>query len=182
GKLVNVNPEANSVSVFDVTVNPPNKLAEIAVGTDPSSVAVHPDGTKAYVANSFSGSVSVVNLTTLTVANTITVGTQPMGVALSPNGTRLYVANAASNSLTVINTANDAVVATVDLSASGTSPRAIAVTNDGDADDTDETIFVALFFAQLRPGKTFIQETEDDPRDGHVVAISPANDAVLGTA
>jgi len=48
--VLNVNPDANSVSVFDVTVNPPSKLAEIAVGTDPSSVAILPSGTKAYVA------------------------------------------------------------------------------------------------------------------------------------
>jgi YVTN family beta-propeller protein len=179
-RLVNVNPDANSVSVFDVTVNPPNKLAEITVGTDPESVAVHPDGVKAYVANAFDGSVSRLNLTTLTVAATIPVGAEPMGVALSPNGTRLYVANAASNSLSVINTATDAVVATVDLSAFGTSPRAIAVTNNGDANDTDETIFVALFFAQLRPGKTFLQETEDDQREGRVVALSAATNTPLG--
>ena len=57
-KLVNVNPEANSVSVFDVTSEPATKLAEITVGTDPSSVAVHPNGMKAYVSNAFSGSVS----------------------------------------------------------------------------------------------------------------------------
>jgi YVTN family beta-propeller protein len=179
-RLLNVNPDANSVSVFDVTVNPPAKLAEIAVGTDPSSVAVHPNGVKAYVANSFSGSVSVLNLTTLTVTGTITVGAEPTGVALSPNGTRLYVANAASNSLTVVNTATDAVVATVDLSAFGTSPRAVAVTNNGDANDTDETVFVALFFAQLRPGKTATEEGQDDQREGRVVALSAATNTPLG--
>src|SRR5437870_13611319 len=60
-KLVNVNPEANSVSVFDVTSEPATKLAEITVGADPSSVAAHPNDTKTYVANAFSGSSSVVN-------------------------------------------------------------------------------------------------------------------------
>src|SRR5262249_32873963 len=138
------------------------KKAEITVGSDPQSVAVHPDNVRAYVANSGSASVSVLNLQTLTVTATLTAGVEPSAVALSPNGTRLYVANASSSSLTVINTANNGVVATVDLSPFGSfasvsgSPRAIAVTNNGDANDADETVFVALFFGQLRAGKTFL--------------------------
>ena len=72
------------------------------------------------------------------------------------------------------------LVATVDLSPYGTAPRAIAVTNDGDSDDTDETVFVALFFGQLRPGKTFLEEGQDDQREGRVVAISAATNTVLG--
>jgi YVTN family beta-propeller protein len=180
-RLVNINPNGNSVSVFDVSGANPVKLAEIPVGTDPSSVAIQPNGIKAYVSNAFSGSVSVINLAVLAVSNTITVGVEPQAVALSPNGTRLYVANAATNSLSVINTTTEMVVATVDLSAFGTSPQAIAVTNNGDANDTDETIFVALFFGQLRPGKTFLQEGQDDQREGRVVALSAATNTPLGS-
>src|SRR5205085_98351 len=99
-RLVNVNPDASSVSIFDVTVSPPAKLAEVAVGTDPVSVAIV--GSKAYVANSASASVSVVDLGTQAVVKTIAVGVEPMGVCAAPNGTRVYVANAASNSLSVI--------------------------------------------------------------------------------
>lgn len=179
--LVNVNPEANSVSVFDVSGATPVKKAEITVGTDPESVAVLPNNSKAYVANAGSGSVSVINLATLAVSNSINVGVEPMGVALSPNGTRLYVANSASNTLSVVNTATETIVATVDLSALGTSPRAIAVTNNGDANDADETIFVAMFFGQVRPGKTNVNEGQDDQREGRVVAISAATNTVLGT-
>jgi YVTN family beta-propeller protein len=183
--LVNVNPAANSVSVFDVSGAAAVKLAEITVGSDPQSVAVHPDNVRAFVANSGSASVSVLNLQTLTVTATLTVGVEPSAVALSPNGTRLYVANASSNSLTVINTANNGVVATVDLSPFGSfasvsgSPRAIAVTNNGDANDADETVFVALFFGQLRAGKTFLDEGQDDQREGRVVALSAATNTPL---
>src|SRR5207245_1340199 len=102
--------------------------------------------------------VSVINLVTRRVTATIAVGAEPSALALAPNGTRLYVANSASNSLTVINTVTNAPVATVDLSGFGTAPRAVAVTNNGDANDTDETILVALFYAQLRPGKTATDE------------------------
>lgn len=182
--LVNVNPEANSISVFNFTAagNLRGKPKEITVGRDPNSVALHPDGTKAYVANSLDGTVSVVDLTTFKVISQFPVGTEPMAVALSPNGTRLYVADSSSNDLMVFNTASTppSILFTIDLSPFGTAPRAISITNDGDADDTDETIFVALFFAQLRAGKTSVQEGQDDQREGRVVTISAATHTVLG--
>src|SRR5262249_22388253 len=106
-------------------------------------------------------------------------GAEPMALALSPNATRLYVANSSSNSLSVIDTSIEKVIATVDLSPFGTAPRSIGVTNNGDTDDTDETVFVALFFGQLRPGKTAAQETEDDQREGRVVAIPAATNKPL---
>ena len=51
--------------------------------------------------------------------------------------------------------------------------------DNGDNNDADETVFVALFFGQLRPGKTAVQETEDDQREGRVVAISAATNTVV---
>jgi YVTN family beta-propeller protein len=181
-RLLNVNPDTNTLAVFDVSTDTPRMLATVGVGREPNSVAVHPNSTKAYVANSLDGTVSVVDLNRLRVIRTIGVGAEPMAVALSPNGTRAYVANSASNNLQVIDTVTDAVVATVDLSTSGTGPRAIAITNNGDTNDADETIFVALFFSQLRPGKTATDEGQDDNREGRVVAIAAATNAVLGTA
>lgn len=177
--LLCVNPEANTVSLFQPTGQ---RLADVAVGREPVSVAAHPNNQTAYVANALDGTVSVISLPTRKVTATIPVGTEPAAVALSPNGTRLYVANAASNTLTVIDTTTNLAVTTVDLSPFGTAPRAIAVTNNGDANDADETVFVALFYAQLRPGKTATDEGQDDQREGRVVAISAATNAVLGTA
>src|SRR5262249_47992094 len=182
--LINVNPDANTISVFDVTSDTPVKRQEIGVGFEPSSVAIHPDGNRAYVANAFDGTVSIVDLTYFGVGGIIGVGAEPMALALSPNGTRLYIANSASNNLMVVDTtlASPAVIATVDLSAQGTAPRAIAVTNNGDANDSDETVFVALFYGQLRPGKSAVHEGQDDQREGRVVAISAATNTILGTA
>jgi YVTN family beta-propeller protein len=179
--LVNVNPEANTISVFDVSGTALVKLDEVKVGRDPESVAVQPDGTSAYVANSFDGTVSVVNLKNLKVKDVLTVGVEPSAVAVSPNGTRLYVANSSSNNLVVFDSTKKKpeFITSIDLSPFGTAPRAISITNDGDKDDTDETVFVALFFAQLRPGKTAVNETEDDQREGRVVAISAASNNLL---
>jgi len=53
----------------------------IAVGTTPRRAAFTPDGTRAYVTNSGSGSVSVIDTTSSTVTGTIPVGTGPPALA-----------------------------------------------------------------------------------------------------
>ena len=113
---------------YDVT-------ATITVGSKPRGVAVSPDGTTAYVANSFSNTVSVINTTTNTVTTTITVGTLPRGVAVSPDGTTLYVTNWDDADVSVIDTATNATkqvggVAVPDI-AVGNGASAVAVSPDG---------------------------------------------------
>lgn len=178
-RLVNVNSEANTVSVFDITVNPPIKLAEIGVGgSDPVSVAIA--GNKAYVANAASGNLAIVDLASQTLVGNISVGTEPMGVMAAPNGTRVYVANSASNNVMVVDTSTNKVVATIDVSGFGTAPRALAMTNNGNKFDNDEAIYVGLFFGQLRAGKSAVDEGQDDQREGRVLAISSASNALPG--
>src|SRR5262249_18707983 len=86
------NQGTNTVSVLDATTgaavgNP------ITVGSAPTGVAASPDGSKVYVTNRTSGSVSVIRTTDNMVVNTITVGTQPESVTFSTDGTRAYVSN-----------------------------------------------------------------------------------------
>src|SRR5439155_8362567 len=112
-----VNPDNNSVSFFDVRSDKNRKVAEVPVQIEPNSVAITPDGRKAYVANTVSGTVSVIplNLRNGSVSRPtvhIPVGTEPYGLALTPNGTKLYVTNSRSNSVSVISTATDTVIAT----------------------------------------------------------------------
>ena len=49
----------------------------------------------------------------------------------------------------MIDTNTNGVIATIPV---GRSPRALAITNDGDADDLDETLYVPNFFARPRTG------------------------------
>ena len=51
----------------------------------------------AYVTNSGSASVSVINVATNGVVATVPVGGRPIGVVFSPNGSRVYVANSTSH-------------------------------------------------------------------------------------
>ena len=179
--LVNVNPEANSVTLCKIGAAGPAVLKEVKVGRDPSSVAISPNGKRVYVANALDGTVAVVSVTLRKRIATFNAGVEPMALVLSPKGTRLYVANSASNNVMVFDTAANppTLVSTIDLSAFGTAPRALAVTDDGDGNDANETIFATMFYAQLRPGKTATDEAQDDQREGRVVAISAATNTVL---
>jgi YVTN family beta-propeller protein len=57
----------------------------IAVGVGPFGIAVNPAGTRAYVANQFSNSVSLIDTTTnMVIGSAITVGTNPRGIAIGP--------------------------------------------------------------------------------------------------
>ena len=103
-------------------------------------------------------------------------GSEPTGLAISPTGARLFVANWAEGTVTVVNTDTMGVVKTVDLNAALAAsgmlgpdvqarpalahPRALVVTNDGDGDDSDETVYVTEFFSQARTDAV----PEDDSR------------------
>ena len=59
-----VNPDNNSVSVFNVAGDANVKVAEVAVGIEPWCVAITPNNAKVYVTNMASGDVKVINRAT----------------------------------------------------------------------------------------------------------------------
>lgn len=90
----------------------------------------------AYVSNSSSNSVSVVDRDTQMTIATIPVGTNPEGLVLTPDGAFVYVANGGNNNVSVISTQTMSVVHTVNV---GASPGAVAITPDG------KHVYVACF-------------------------------------
>ena len=115
-----------SVSVVNVA---DGAVSTISIGDHPIGVAITPDGTKAYVANTGSDNVSVIDVATGSVS-TIFVGTSPTGVAITPDGTKAYVANSDGNTVSVINVATGSV-STISDFAVGLFPTAVAITPDG---------------------------------------------------
>ncbi len=89
----------------------------IPVGNSPFSIAVHPGGTRAYVANSNSGSISSVDLVTNSLFATIAVGGNPRAVAVSPDGQRIYVAKGFEANVVVIDAADHANLGELPFSA-----------------------------------------------------------------
>jgi YVTN family beta-propeller protein len=82
---------------------------------------VTPDGSKLYVANVLSNTVSAIDAARNAVSATISVGSGPLGVAVTPDGSKVYVANdgGGANSVSVIDTATNAVSTITDPSFSG---------------------------------------------------------------
>ena len=149
-KVVAVNTDTDTVSFLQVGADGLlTKLQEVAVGKEPRSVATLVSKPWAYVANTVSGTVSVIDTQSYATVATVTVGTEPQAIVSSPNGLFVYVANANDNTVQVIDTNTNTVAATIPV---GRSPRALAITNDGDTDDLDEVLYVPSFFARPRAG------------------------------
>jgi len=85
-------------------------LGTVKVGTHPNALLMNPEGTRLYVANGDSDSVSVVDTSTDQVVQTIDLapypdapqGSAPDGLALSPDGTTLYVTEGGADDVAVV--------------------------------------------------------------------------------
>lgn len=117
---------ANTVSVIDVSTNA--VVQTIPVGSNPTGLAVTPDGNRVYVANYASNDVSVIDTSTNIVVATIPVPGTSYGVAVTPDGSRVYVANHHPQRISVISTAANTVINDIPLAI---KPFQIAITPDG---------------------------------------------------
>jgi len=166
----------DTLTKIDLTANPPKQGTQIRVGNAPHSIVI--DGTTAYVSNeggraateadfqinsagteivadpivgaSITGTVSVVDLSSMKITGTISTGLHPTGMAFY--GRHLLVANAYSDTISVIDTATNEVERTIDLGlpirvpgdrrpAYGAGPNSIAV------DGKKGVAYVALYNA-----------------------------------
>jgi YVTN family beta-propeller protein len=154
-RLVVVNREANSVSIIQVKDDDGNdiaeKLFEIGVGQEPRCVAVHPTDQVAYVTNAITGTVSVIDLGLGREVKQIKVGTEPRGCALTPDGSLLYVANHTEGTVSIIITSSPLAPVPDGSVQVGRNPTAIAITDKGTGNISDETVFVTQIFAELDP-------------------------------
>lgn len=85
-------------------------------------------GQAAYVAELLSGTVTVIDSATNTIATTVSVGLDPDGIAATPDGQWVYVANFRSASVSVIDTRTNRVATTIPV---GDGPVGIAITPNG---------------------------------------------------
>jgi DNA-binding beta-propeller fold protein YncE len=172
-RLVVANTDTGTASVFSIdyasaALPTLTKIAEIAVGAEPSAVAIHPDGDTAFVLSRKDQKlVKITGLRSTPVkAGEIAVGSEPTGLAMTPLGGTVYVANWVDGTVEGIKTDTLTVLKTIDLNATLAAapylgpglgsrpalahPRAIAITNNGDMIETDESLFVTEYFAQQK--------------------------------
>jgi YVTN family beta-propeller protein len=154
----------DTLTKIDLTATTPTQGTQIRVGNAPHSILISSDGKTAYVSNeggraatagdfqvysagtemvadpvvgsTTTGTVSVVDLASMKVTNTITTGLHPTGMAFY--GGHLLVSNTYSDSISVIDLSSNRVVRTIDLglpirvpgdhqAAYGAAPNSIAV-------------------------------------------------------
>lgn len=183
GLLWSVNPDDDSVSVFRTDSNA--RLAKIAVGNEPQSIALNPENTLAFVANAAGNSVTVIRIndplwgtfsavvaTDWGTGGHIQTGAEPYNIVISPDGRRVFVANSSQDTITVINTATRAIIGHVDLRNSIANdpdrsrhfqPRGLAVT----ADNTK--LYVTRFLSFTKPGG---KQADDFGREGLVAVLN----------
>ena len=135
------NSNACTISIIDIATN---TVSGTISGFDgPSGIVITPDGNFAYVNNygapcgvcSGNGTtVSVVNLNTNSIIDTITVGLAPAGLAITPDGAFVYVINytdgeTGMGTISIIRTSDNTVIAPTIMRCS--RPFAIAITPNG---------------------------------------------------
>jgi YVTN family beta-propeller protein len=167
-----VNRDVGSVTLLGLDRSNPGAppaevLHEIALGagSEPWQVAFGPDGDTAFVVlRKDQRLVRIRYLNSEPVVDAdVKVGSEPTGLALSPSGDRVFVTNWNDGTVSVVDAASMKAKKPIDLNpalvAGGylgdieprpalAHPRSIAVSNDADADDDDEALYVTEYFAQ----------------------------------
>ena len=196
----------NTLTQIDLKAVPPVQVGQVRVGNAPHSVVVNSSGYTAYVSNeggrvateadfqiwsagteivadpvvgaAITGTVSVVDLASMTVTATIPTGLHPTGMAFY--GKELLVANTYSDTISVIDTATNKVTRTIDLglpigvpgsgeSAYGAAPNSIAV------DAKNAVAYVALYNANA-VAVVNLSSSATKPVEGYIpVAYAPSS-------
>lgn len=156
-----VNPDNDSVSVFDATTR--SRLAEIPVGSGPRTLALAGNGT-VWVANKFGASLSVIDAASLAVTRTIALprGSQPYGVAVSASGGYALVVLEAGGSLLKFNTASYAQSGSLAI---GLNARHVSIAADGGA------AYVSRFISAPVAGES---TTAPGAGGGELLQVAPA--------
>ena len=125
-KITATNGKASVTAAVTVTAGP-RVEATVSVGSNPNGVAVTPDGSKVFVANTATNTVSVINTTT-NVSTPIVVGANPRSVAITPDGLKLYVTNSGGSTVSIVDVLSGVVSGEITV---GSNPVGVAFSRDG---------------------------------------------------
>lgn len=164
------NPDNGSVGVIDTASNA--RVAEVAVGSSPRSVAVAPDG-RVWVTNKGSASISILSPATLAVVQTVSLprASRPHGLVFAPDGSAAFVVLEGTGQLLKLNPTTGAQLAAV---AVGNAPRHVSVTADS------ATVLVSRFITPPLAGEG-TATVNTTTGGGEVVVVGASNLAVSRT-
>lgn len=120
--------KAGKILVFDVSEGAPKLVKQINLGKHLAHVVPGENGRTAYVTDSESNSLLVVDYVAGKILNTITVGNYPHGLRLSPDGRWLAIANMKDNTMSLVDIAVGQEKARIGV---GKKPIQVAFSPDG---------------------------------------------------
>lgn len=142
GMIWSANPDAGTVTIVDPTRVV--KHAEIPVGGAPWALAIMPQGHLVMGIDTTGRRLFTIDPATSAVRTRATFAAEPSALALDPTGERVFVTLPDLHTVLVLDTQAFAVRATLPVDP---FPESIVVSDDGDAEATDESIYVGHRFA-----------------------------------
>lgn len=140
----------------------------ITVGKNPSEITFSADGSRAFVANTASASVSVIDPVTKAVITELNVGADPVGAWPATNG-KMYVDNETAQTVSIIDVATESVVETLIL---GFKPGYVAFQDrKGELWVSDATNGKVVIYQ--RNGSSWARKVEvSTGNDAHAIAFN----------
>ena len=165
--LVTANQTSDTVSLVDVKNR--QVVDEVACGHRPAGLALAPDGRRVLVTASYSGTLSVMEITEgkLKPTGSVRLGFEPVGVAVSPDGKLAYVALEAGAAVAVVDLESLREAARIEV---GRWPRYLALTPDGSRLAVGTSGDQSISVVDTHQRKLLYQESLQGINVGHVRA------------
>ena len=136
-------PGGDSVSVINTITKQVVATIPLVQGSEPFTVTINAAGTLAYVTNSNSTTISIINTATNTVTGTINGFDGPSGMVISPNGVTAYVNNYGGpsgvgsgngNTISIVNLNTNTITGTITINPTppAAAPAAVAISPNGE--------------------------------------------------
>jgi len=166
----------------------------VKIGGDPRGALINADGSRIYIANSFSNTISVINARDLTRVTDVPVARRPHALALDESARRLYVANLDSDNISVIDTASNQLSATIPVGMNITALTTNGTNRVYIASASTDSVFViedARVIKEVPVGRNPVDLARDaqthrlytaNSADGTLTIIDESNFAVRATS
>ena len=106
-------------------------IATISVKSPNGAITITPDGKYAYLADSLTNTVSIIDTSTNSVVNSVVTGSSPYatpyGIVFTKDGSKAYVSNLANQTVVTLDTSKNTVVSSVKVN----YPGHMALSSDG---------------------------------------------------
>jgi YVTN family beta-propeller protein len=97
---------SDTVTAIELNAPPgPKQITQISVGKQPEAIDISPDGRELWVGQNGDGSISIIDIATNKVKETIKVGEVPIRVKFTPDGKRVLISDAKAGELIILDAA-----------------------------------------------------------------------------